>query len=209
VFWKDLTAVYGHDGQVVYDLFNEPRMLTGTTAHIWNFWQHGGSFAGKSYLGMQNVVTGVRASGAANLLWIEGPRWSSTLAEVPSHRISGGPLEYAIHHPAGPHRASTWSADFGFLVTKRIAPIVDGEWSNWAAARGECWRDAPAAVPHYLSYLGSQGIGMTVWQLREGVMIESANMADPTHIRANWSCTNGLDEGAGALVMNWYKKNNG
>ena len=68
--------------------------------------------------------------------------------------------------------------------------------------------EVPLLLCHARVPGSGQGIGLTVWQLRKGVKIESASMADPTHIRANWSCTNGLDEGAGALVMNWYKKNN-
>jgi hypothetical protein len=56
---------------------------------------------------------------------------------------------------------------------------------------------------------------MTVWTLRQDVMVESANLADPTHIASNWKCVDningpdGPNEGAGHQVMQWYFRQNG
>lgn len=218
-FWKDLAGVYGHDPQVVFDAFNEPRVMTGGacgTAKDWQFWQKGGTYRGTSYLGMQALVTDVRDDGAANLLWVEGPCYAGTLGKAGSHLITGDPLVYAIHHPAGsaPHTSAEWYGDFGFLINKKIAPVVDGEWTNYASStNSECWADAPTAVPNYLNYLQSHGIGMTGYQLAKGLLIQSGNLDDPTHIYTSgtnkWRCANGLDEGAGNQILNWYKRQNG
>jgi hypothetical protein len=43
---------------------------------------------------------------------------------------------------------------------------------------------------------------------RPGRLIESTNLGDPTHFRSDWSCKKVIDEGAGSLIMNWYKKQN-
>jgi hypothetical protein len=41
------------------------------------------------------------------------------------------------------------------------------------------------------------------------VLAASANLADPTVIKSNWVCKKtGLDEGAGALIMNWFRQHN-
>src|SRR5262249_5237936 len=153
----EITKIYGNDPQIVYDLFNEPQIgnkkaLTGP--QVWQIWQHGGTFRGQTYIGMQELVNDVRSFGAKNLLWIEGPWASSYFGGIKNHPIIGGsPMMYAMHHRRGAHRPSVWDRDFGYLVNSGIAPVVVGEWSNWAAPRGECWPDAPTAVPKFLSYL--------------------------------------------------------
>jgi len=208
-FWKDVCAVYGADPQVVLDLYNEPQIDTGNAARTWQIWRNGGTYDGSTYLGMQDLVSDVRADGAKNLLWVEGPAGASTLARVGSYLLSGEPLEYDFHHPAGAHDVAAWQHNFGHLLTKGIAPVVDGEWTNWASTRAECWPDARTAVRAYLTYLHGKGIGMTAWALQPGVLIASGNLADPTHIRPDWACADGLDEGAGSLIMQWYQRNNG
>ena len=56
-------------------------------------------------------------------------------------------------------------------------------------------------------------VGMTGYQLANGLLIESRNLSDPTHIYTagtkKWRCAKGLNEGAGTLVMSWYKQQNG
>jgi hypothetical protein len=177
---------------------------------------------GTTFLGLPRIASSVLTAttvvtfGAGNLLWVEGPCWAATLGKVGSHLITGGPLEYAFHHPAGnaPHTTAEWYGDFGWVINHGLAPVVDGEWTNYASATNqECWTDAPTAVPVYLRYLQSKGIGMTGYQLAKGLLIQSDNLADPTTIDTSgpkkWRCANGLDEGAGSLLMSWYKRQNG
>jgi hypothetical protein len=209
-FWKRLSAVYGHDSQVIFDLFNEPRTGAAALASTWQLWRNGGTFQGVKYLGMQQLATDIRADGAANLFWIEGPQTAGSLAEVGRYLITGaGPIAYDYHHPAGPHTVASWQSNFGYLVTGHIAPVVDGEWTNYAAPKGECWANAPAQVPAYLSYLRKLGIGLAGWMLAPGVLIKTTSLWDPTHINpATWACTKGLDQGAGSALMNWFKSQN-
>jgi endoglucanase len=212
VFWNDIAAVYGHDPQVVFDLFNEPHVNAGNTAADWKEWQDGGTVNGTYYLGQQTLLSYVRADGAANLTWIEGPFTATTLARVKSYPVTGGPLMYEIHHPTGAHNSAVWWADFGYLVKQGIAPVVDGEWTNYALPRkSECWPDAPAAVPAFLKYLGNHGIGMTAWKLVPGVLLESSSFTDPTHIRTKtWNCTaSGLNQGAGNQILHFFESHNG
>ena len=132
-FWKDLTKVYGQDPQVVFDLFNEPRMYySGMSAALeWKLWLNGGNFLGANYpFGMAGLARYVRSTlHAKNLFWIEGPRFSFSFAgmlrERAALKVSG--VVYAVHHPAAPHDASGWYADFGYLS-------YPGSLRSWTAS---------------------------------------------------------------------------
>ena len=228
-FWKDLSKVYGQDPQVIFDLFNEPRMYYSgmSPALEWKLWLNGGSFIGANYpFGLAGLARYVRSTlHAKNLFWIEGPRYSYSFAGMLRHgaalKVSG--VVYAVHHPAGPHNSRGWYADFGYLVTQGIAPVVDGEWTNYeppptahpTTMPTSCWPDAPITVPAFLQYLQYLGIGLNVYSLLPGYMIKSvANLGDPTTIDARtWSCQSNHErqpgQGAGSLVMAWFKQNNG
>ena len=228
-FWKDLASVYGSDPQVIFDLFNEPRTVSGgmSQAQEWQLWRSGGTFRGVFYpFGMAALANYVRNTvRAQNLLWIEGPGNASSFAGmVGQHaqlKVSG--VVYAVHHPAGWQNPASWDADFGYLVTMGIAPVVDGEWTNYEPAptagavplRSSCWLQAPTRVPQYLQYLAAHGIGLNAYQLQPGYLIKSYdNLADPTAINARtWSCVSNHEpqpgQGAGALLMAWFKQHNG
>ncbi len=229
VFWKDLAAVYGHDPQVIFDLFNEPRTYSPgmRPAQVWRLWHDGGTFRGVSYpFGMAQLAQYVRgALGAQNLFWIEGPDIASSFAGMISQgaRLNVSGVVYSVHHPACPHDAAAWNADFGYLVTTGAAPVVDGEWTNYepapgpgaATPRSSCWQDAPVTAPAYLSYLAAHGIGLNVYQLQPGYMIKSyRDMSLPTTINpGTWSCLPSLEpqpgQGAGSLVQAWFRQQNG
>jgi hypothetical protein len=233
-FWHDMDRVYAHDPQVVYDIFNEPRPYTTPAKPertYWNEWIDGGidtyTYSGKRItiqgIGEQSLANYIRRDGSANLLWIEGLLNLDYLVRYPhTYLIKGdGPIVYSYHHTANglPHDPATWGVQFGRLVENDIAPVVDGEWTNYAVNSGytypngdsgECWSDAPTTVPVYLTYLHRLGIGMTVWTLAAGFMNSNpGNYVAPTEFKSNWACARGLDQGAGQLVQDWYFQSNG
>jgi endoglucanase len=228
LFWKDLASPYGNDPQVIFDLFNEPRaadsgMLLG---QVWQLWLNGGSFDGVSYpFGMASLASYVRTTlGAKNLFWIEGPDMATSFAGMVSNgaQLSVSNVVYAVHHPRAPDDQASWDADFGYLVTGGIAPVVEGEWTNYepaptstaVAPPTSCWTDAPTAVPEYFQYLAAHGIGLNAYQLQPGYLIKSyANMAGPSTINAEtWNCQADAEsqpgQGAGSLLMAWYRQQN-
>jgi hypothetical protein len=229
VFWKDLTRLYGHDPQVIFDLFNEPRTSVPSMgeATLWRLWLDGGTFQGVYYpFGMAALAAYVRNTlGAQNLFWIEGPRYSLSFAGIIRYHalihVSG--VVYAIHHAQGAHDEQAWNAAFGFLVEQHIAPVVNGEFTNYEPppnkkihiTPGYCWINAPTAVPQYLSYLTSLGIGMSAYQLVPPWLIaSSAHLNEPTSINpATWSCVPAdepqPDQSAGALILAWFEQHNG
>jgi hypothetical protein len=228
-FWKDLASVYGNDPQVIFDLFNEPRTYAPgmSQAQEWSLWLVGGRFEGTLYpFGMAQLAEYVRnILGAKNLFWVEGPDNSVSFAGMMSQdallNVTG--VVYALHHPSGWPGPVSWDADFGYLVTTGVAPVVDGEWTNYEpqptatpeSPRTSCWPQAPTRVPEYLQYLAAHGIGLNAYQLQPGYLIKSyGDLADPTTINGNtWSCVSNLErqpgQGAGSLVKAWFEQQNG
>ena len=210
-FWKVMSGLYGHNPDVIFDLFNEPRRADyPTAAGTWKFWKYGGDYHGYQFIGMNPLARYIRGLGARNLFWIEGPNTAGTLDEILTHQILGaGPLEYGINHPGGvnaPHDPADWYPRFGYAAKQ--VPMTDTEWTNYASTRS-CWSNAPTTVPAFLAYLARKGMGLTAWTLVPGVLAASSDLADPTVINSNWACKDtGLDEGAGALIMNWFIQHN-
>ena len=228
-FWRDLAKVYGDDPQVIFDLFNEPRMYSAgmPQAQEWRLWLDGGWYDGVYYpFGMARLAAYVRNTvGARNLFWIEGPDFSASFAGMVQQRavlhVSG--VVYSVHHPAGRADTASWNADFGYLVIRGVAPVVVGEWTNYeppptvspTPPRTSCWPDAPTTVPEFLQYLALYGIGLNAYQLQPGFLIRSyRNMAGPTTMNAKtWTCRSDSEaqpgQGAGSLVLAWFEQQNG
>ena len=228
-FWKVLTNIYGDDPQVIFDLFNEPRMYSAgmSQAQEWHLWLDGGLYQGVYYpFGMAQLAAYVRTTmGAHNLFWIEGPNFSASFAGmIQQHallHVSG--VVYALHHPGGQPGPTAWNDDFGYLVTEGIAPVVNGEFTNYEPAPnpkidlipGYCWPNAPTAVPLYLQYLTDLGIGVSAYQLVPGWLIKSdRRLGSPTSINPKtWNCQPDRetepDQSAGKLIMAYFKQRNG
>jgi Cellulase (glycosyl hydrolase family 5) len=209
-FWKVLEGIYGNNTDVIFDLFNEPRRVGGgSDAAIWRYWRNGGTYQGTKYIGMQTLARYVRGLGSRNLFWIEGPRTGGTLQYIRQYQVTkAGPLEYGVNHPGGvasPHNAAYWNTRFGNNAS--AVPMTDTEWTNYASTRS-CWANAPKSVPALLHYLAQHRMGLMAWTLAPGVLVESSNLADPTRIKSNWACKNGLDQGAGHQIMQFFRKYN-
>jgi len=208
-FWKIIHDHYGAD--VVCDLFNEP-VPDVIYADEWAGWQHGGQGSdGVTYTGLQALVRDLRAYGMTQTFWVEGVHFSNTLAGVngsEGNHLIQDPLNkivYSIHHPRGAHTRANWDTQFGYLKAQGI-PFVVGEWTNWAAKKpGECWGDAAAAVPRFLSYVTSLGVGMTAWALLPNVLVADQDTWAPTQILSTYTCDGSVQgQGAGELIRNQF-----
>ena len=207
-FWASLASHFGKDPNVVFDIYNEPEQHA---ACGWAFWHNGGVCHGVRYIGMQALADYVRAR-ASNLFWIEGIGAGATLSGAWRYHITGdGPLEYSEHRPPAPHQPGTWDSEFGYLANSGHAPVLDGEWADYARPRAPwaCWDNAPVSAPRFLRYLQAHKFGLIVTQLIKGQLIQSTNLNDPTRFLSNWSCTRGLDQGVGHQAQQWFIRRNG
>jgi hypothetical protein len=229
VFWKDMTKLYGNDPQIIFDLYNEPRTSVPymPDSTLWRLWLDGGTFKKVHYsFGMAYLAYYVRyIAGAHNLFWIEGPRYSLSFEGMIRYHalIHVSNIVYSVHHAQGAHNRSAWYAAFGYLVVDGIAPVVDGEFTNYEPhpnpaldlIPGYCWYDAPTAVPKFLNYLTSLGIGMDAYQLVPGWLIASnRRLGSPTTMNPKtWSCQPDREpqpgQSAGAMIMNYFEQRNG
>jgi cellulase (glycosyl hydrolase family 5) len=206
-FWAALAPRFGKDPDVIFDIFNEPAQRAGCG---WAFWHSGGRCRGHRYLGIQELADFVRKR-ASNLFWIEGLSAGSLLTQAWKYHITGdGPLEYSEHRPPRRHQYSTWNREFGYISTGGHAPVVEGEWADYARphAPWACWNDAPQSAPRFLRYLQARGFGLIVTKLVKDQLVESENLDDPTHFRGNWSCTDNLDQGVGYQAQQWFFRQN-
>ena len=207
-FWGALASHFGADPGVVFDIFNEPEQRAPCG---WAFWRNGGVCRGHHYLGMQALADYVRAR-ASNLFWVEGISAGSLLNGAWRYHITGdGPLEYSEHRPPGGHRYRTWDTEFGYIARSGHAPVVEGEWADYARPRAPwaCWDNAPVSAPRFLNYLQARGFGLIMTLLVKGQLIETGNLNDPTRLRDNWSCKAGLDQGVGQQAQQWFVRQNG
>jgi hypothetical protein len=207
-FWASLASVFGTDPSVVFDIFNEPAQRAPCG---WAFWRDGGVCRGHHYLGMQALADYIRAR-APNLFWVEGISAGSLLNEAWQYHITGdGPLEYSEHRPPGRHQYQTWDSEFGYIARSGHAPVVEGEWADYARpnAPWACWDNAPVSAPRFLNYLRVRGFGLIMTLLVKNQLIKSGNLNDPTRFRSNWSCTAGLDQGVGHQAQQWFIRQNG
>ena len=206
-FWASLASHFGRDPRVVFDIYNEPEQLS---ACGWAFWRNGGNCHGRHYIGMQALADYVRAR-ASNLFWVEGIGAGADLSGAWRYHITGdGPLEYSEHRPPGVHQYRTWDSEFGYLARGGHAPVVEGEWADYARSHAPwaCWDNAPVSAPRFLRYLQVRGFGLIITMLVKGQLIQSTNLNDPTRFRSNWSCTSGLDQGVGHQAQQWFFRQN-
>ena len=207
-FWGSVAAHFGTDPSVVFDIFNEPAQRAPCG---WAFWRNGGVCRGHHYIGMQALADFIRAR-ASNLFWVEGISAGSLLNEAWRYHITGdGPLEYSEHRPPGRHQYRTWDAEFGYIARSGHAPVVEGEWADYARGQAPwaCWDDAPVSAPRFLKYLQARGFGLIMTLLVKGQLVETGNLNDPTRFRSNWSCRAGLDQGVGQQAQQWFARQNG
>jgi endoglucanase len=132
-FWRELATTFRDDGQVLFDLFNEP-FPDGNqdTVAAWTCWRDGGSACpGLTYdaVGMQELVNTVRATGAPNLILLGGVQYSRINANWLSYRPSdpGNNLAASWHlYPNAycPTQAC-WDTQFQSFVSQAAAVATE------------------------------------------------------------------------------------
>ncbi len=216
-FWKVMAAHYANNPRVFFDIFNEPnpgRLLgSGDTSSSWTFWQNGGSHSGTNYVGMQELVNTVRATGANNLIIAEGTCTGACLDQLPSHLLSGHNIVYAMHPYFGGGRTNpgAWDKVFGNAIRAVNAPVVADEWGSYESGNGECVPDAPTLVPLFFKYLHSLNVGVIGWSFEPGTMIRGWDINNPTRYDQSPTTCNSASlpnmssnaQGAGQLLQEY------
>lgn len=167
-FWKEVATKYANNPAVIFELYNEPKVggYAPTDAN-WVTWLNGGTSSGYTVVGMQQLYTTVRATGANNIVIIGGLDWSFNLTGVIDHPVSGTNIVYNTH----PYKSSgtAFSQNFGFLTS--TYPVIATEFGD--ASSGQPTGCSAAYDTSVLDYMdGTSGgiphkMSWTAWAFYE------------------------------------------
>jgi endoglucanase len=163
--WQEVAAVFKGNGSVVFDLYNEPILLQGMTdkagntwaavpeTQAWDCWKNGQSSTntcgGFPAVGMQSIVTAVRAAGAPNLILLGGLDYSNVLTEWPAsvptdpaknlaasfHGYGDGTNEYFVVGTDSTDPTTNVNSMLGAVLLAGY-PVVIGEFGSSASGSG-------------------------------------------------------------------------
>ena len=129
--WDALTATFGADRGVLFELYNEPRPAKSDAN--WALWANGGTNTAANAsdpvaVGMQPLVARLRGEGSQNVMIVDGLGIGRTLDGAPTIADPLGRVVYAVHpYQRGSADESSWDTDFGIPSTK--LPVWADEWS--------------------------------------------------------------------------------
>jgi endoglucanase len=174
IFWTQVADAYKDDPDVWFELYNEPNPPGATTAAQWHAWLDGGSVDCANHytglpmgdftaVGMQQLASAIRTTGATNIVLADGISKASTLDGVPL--LSGANIAYAIHPYLNPMTTpgpgwnyKYWEAEFGNLA--RHVPVIATEFGDFECGNTSYAYGYERAV---LSYFRTHRISYLAW----------------------------------------------
>lgn len=182
-FWGQVALAYKDNGSVIFDLFNEPVMMSGTQEEQYSCWENGSSapdggdcpMVDFAVAGMQQLLSAVRNTGATNLVMLGGTGYASTLGlwpqYVPTDPLSPANIAASWHvyddqggcTADGPTTVATLCGTSSGLGAQAVMsagyPIIVGETGYYSCSGsvGQSW------WPLFLSWADAQGLGYFAW----------------------------------------------
>lgn len=216
-FWQYMAGHYQDNPMVMFDLFNEPR-LVADPATVWNIWQNGGEVSSPSggtttYVGMQELVDTVRAAGADNIIIAEGCQKDHDLSGLPAHALTGSNIAYGTEpslRTRGQDKDATpeqWEQNWGQLA--QTYPIMMEAFIDYPGSDA-CNPDSPTLFPQLLSYLQQNHLGLLFFSMDPGEAVVGTNLEQPTTFdgSSTFDCSADLatnTAGPGQDLLNWYR----
>jgi cellulase (glycosyl hydrolase family 5) len=160
--WAALAPMFAGDGDVMFELYNEPAVAA--TPAGWIQWRAGGEiiFPGGSCqaVGMQALIAQIRSQAPDNVIIVPGVQGEQSLAGRmrivdPAHRPDPQ-LAYGLHYPSLTRGLAYWDKTFG--RTSASVPVIVTEFN--ANSTTNCVPTAPTVVPLLLDYLAGKRIGL-------------------------------------------------
>jgi hypothetical protein len=156
-FWQEVANEYKADSRVLFELYNEPKLVSQGAATGWSIWLNGGSVGGFNAAGMTQLYIAVRGTGATNIVILGGIDWAYDLTGVPTHQIPGATNDaYAVHpYYGGTKMATEWDGDWGAVLG--VAPVIITEFGRHD---GSC---DTAYYTQVLNYANAHQLGFVGW----------------------------------------------
>jgi hypothetical protein len=164
-----LAKDFAYDQGVMFELFNEP---WGTSTCTWNCYINGGVDQGITYVGVNEMISKIRALGAKNLILVESLvqnfQWLPATIVDPGNNLAYGVHPYFEFSQVGRSPAA-WDVSFGNFAQSH--PLVVTEWNEMTGTVGPIvgtiWCQTPTDVLlplKLLNYVQQKGInGVAAW----------------------------------------------
>ncbi len=174
-FWRSVASTFRRDGDVAFDLYNEPFLyssyLANSTTDAWTCWLDGCNLSqyltgGSPYTkaltwhaaGMQALVQAVRSTGARNLILVAGLDWANDLSGWAAHEPSDPIHNLAVSWHSYPGEACStptcWNQNIAPLA--RMVPVVVGETGDNVCSHA-------AYEPSFLSWADNHNLSYVGW----------------------------------------------
>jgi hypothetical protein len=174
-FWRSVATAFASDPAVVFDLYNEPFLygsyMQDASGDPWACWLDGCGLnqyltGGSPYtspyswnaIGMQQLVTVVRATGATNPIMIGGLDWSNDLSGWLSHMPQDpqNAILASWHSYPGEtcNTAACWTSTVAPVAA--VVPVVTGEIGDHVCT-------TTTYVETLIPWLDTQGISYVGW----------------------------------------------
>lgn len=207
--WGVLAPLFKDDRDVMYELFNEPALPPNPTD--WRLWAQGGTappwrtHSTFQAVGAQSLIDQIRATGARNVIIVDGLGWARSLRGQPPLHDPAHALAYAVHPYFGswmkPSPVAAWNQNFGSMAARE--PVIATEWSERSGSKG-CNARYPALAAELINYLKSHNIGLVGFAFDlPGTIVTGWSYTPTTY--DNFSCAVPGD-GPGALIHAWYTR---
>jgi hypothetical protein len=159
-FWKSVAGAFMGDLGVLFDLYNEPYPDNNQdTTAAWTCWRDGGTCSSVSFpvVGMQSLVTTVRAAGARNVILLGGVQYANALSQWLAYEPMDplGNLGASTHVYQGQVCASASCYNSTIAKVAAKVPVVTGELGE-----NDC---AHAFVDSYFAWADPLGISYLGW----------------------------------------------
>ena len=165
-FWVDVASTFKGDGNVVFDLFNEPFPDDNhDTVTAWTCWRDGGNACpgiGYTAVGMQQLVDTVRATGAPNLILLGGVEYSrinaTWLDYEPTDPLHNLAASWHLYPNSYCNTQSCWDTQFQPFLSRAAA--VATEIGQGPSSPAPCGVDF---LDNVMLWLDAHNAGYLAW----------------------------------------------
>lgn len=205
--WALLAPLFKSDRGVMFELFNEPALPA--TATDWRLWADGGTapawrtHAPFTVVGAQALIDQIRATGARNVIIVDGLQWAESLSGQPPLADPAHELAFAVHPYFGgwmkPNALAAWNRNFGTIAARE--PVIASEWSEHSGSKG-CQEDFATLGTELVGYLKSHHIGLVGFAFDlPGTIVTGWNYLPTSYAHFNCAVAGG---GPGTLIQAWF-----
>ena len=155
-FWTSVATTFRGDAGVMFDLYNEPQNIT------WPCWENGCTVHGTKYVGMQQLVDAVRATGARQPLLLGGVDFATNLSGWLAHEPNDPDHDLVasvhVYSQTPCHTPKCWTTTIGTLAKK--IPVITGEFGSKTCDSAE--------VQQYMKWSDKRNISYLAWAWTTG-----------------------------------------